>query len=192
MAIVTIAGDPGSGKSTLAKALAAALDLPHFSMGDIFRRLAQEGGMSVEEFTRLAQQDPDAWDSRIDPYQCTIPEQHPAFVMDSRLGFHFLPHSIKIYVKVDREEAARRLFRQQRAEERWESVEEGVRSLRERQGSERERFARLYGVDHTDLSQFDLVLDSTRATAEETLAQALAYLKSRGVTRSTAKDAAEG
>lgn len=177
--IVTIAGDPGSGKSTLAKALAKALGLPHFSMGDIFRKLAQEQGMSVEEFTRLAERDPDAWDRRIDPYQQRLPEEHPSFVMDSRLGFHFLPQSVKLYVKVDREVAAKRLFAQQRAEERMASVEDGMRHLKARQESERTRYLRLYGVDHTDPSQYDLVLDSTRLTQEETLSRVLDFLKER-------------
>lgn len=51
---ITISGPPGSGKSTLSKMLSAKLGLELVSMGDIFRKLATERCMSLDEFGTLA------------------------------------------------------------------------------------------------------------------------------------------
>jgi cytidylate kinase len=181
MVIITIAGDPGSGKSTLARQLAARLGVPHFSMGDLYREFAQRQGLDVLEYAKRAEADPDFWDRKADAYQAELPKKHPSFVIDSRLGFHFLPQSIKIYLKVDRNEAAMRVMGDQREEERWHSAEEGVRALETRQRSELARYTRLYGLDHTDPKHFDLVLDTTHLNAEEKFEKAMEFLAQKGV-----------
>ena len=45
--IITISGKAGSGKSTVAKELAKQLNLQHFSIGDIMRKMAKEKNISV-------------------------------------------------------------------------------------------------------------------------------------------------
>jgi cytidylate kinase len=52
--IITISGPPGSGKSTLSKILSVRLGLELVSMGDIFRKCANERCMSLEEFGQIA------------------------------------------------------------------------------------------------------------------------------------------
>ena len=53
--IITIAGLPGSGKSSTAKAVALALGYEHFSSGDLFRKMAEDRGLSVEEINFAAE-----------------------------------------------------------------------------------------------------------------------------------------
>jgi len=52
--IITISGPPGSGKSTLSKILSVKLGLELVSMGDIFRKCAEDRCMSLEEFGLIA------------------------------------------------------------------------------------------------------------------------------------------
>ncbi len=179
--IITVAGDPGSGKSTLARELAEWLGIPHYSMGDLFKEMANRLGISAVELSRRAEENPALWDTKIDPLQQQLPEKNKHFVIDSRLGFHFFPESIKIYVTCEFAEAAKRLMNDRRSEECWNNTEEGAEALRARQASERKRFLTLYGVDHTDTRQYDLVIDSTQTTPEEKLLMAKAFLKDRGI-----------
>ena len=55
--LVTVSGPAGSGKTTFAEALAAELGYEYVSGGDIFRSLADERGVSLVEFNRLAEED---------------------------------------------------------------------------------------------------------------------------------------
>ena len=56
--IVTVSGPHGTGKSTYAAQLAKALGLRHVSAGLVFRRLAKERDVSLEEFGKIALKDP--------------------------------------------------------------------------------------------------------------------------------------
>src|SRR5208282_2368755 len=55
--IITVSGPHGSGKSTYAKAIAESLDLRYVCAGAIFRQMAKERGMSLEDFGVLAAKD---------------------------------------------------------------------------------------------------------------------------------------
>ena len=52
--IITISGPPGSGKSTLSRLLSVKLGLQLVSMGEIFRKCAEDRCMSLTEFGLLA------------------------------------------------------------------------------------------------------------------------------------------
>lgn len=181
MPIITIAGDPASGKSTLARQLSELFEIPHFSMGDVFKEMAREKNMTATEFSKIAEMNPDIYDRKVDEYQAHLPEKHRAFVIDSRLGFHFIPESIKIYVRCDFHEAARRFLKEGRIEEPWKSPVEGAKRLKERQESEKKRYMDLYGIDHTDMKNYDFVVDSTEMTPEEKFKEVLAYLESQDI-----------
>ena len=56
MAIITIGGNVGAGKTTLASKLAEALGYEDLSMGGLFREIAAERGMTIEEFYAGAQE----------------------------------------------------------------------------------------------------------------------------------------
>ena len=49
---ITISGLPGSGTTTVAKLLAERLGYKLISAGDVFRKLAMERGMTLEEFSK--------------------------------------------------------------------------------------------------------------------------------------------
>lgn len=58
MAIVTIGGNIGAGKTAFATKLALALGYEELVMGNIFRVMAAERGMSINEFYLFIRNDP--------------------------------------------------------------------------------------------------------------------------------------
>jgi cytidylate kinase len=178
--IITIGGDPGSGKSTLGRMLATRLDIPFFSMGMIRREYATQHGWSLEELNRRAKDDPTS-DRLVDEYQQELPRKHDAFVIDSRLGFHFIPASIKIYVRVDARSAAERIFAQRRVEEEWDTIDDGIASLLTRKEADRQRYIALYDVDQADLAQYDIVVESTGRNPLDVMDDVVDRLRAYGV-----------
>ena len=158
---ITISGDLGSGKSTVAH-----LGISRYSTGDVQRKLAAERGLSSLEFNRLSETDPEI-DRLIDSGTTQFAQPGVGAIFDSRLAWHFIPGSIKIYLSVDQYVAANRVMGSDRgAVESYQSAEEARVLLRARRQSELERFRGYYGIDVDSLRNFDLVIDSTYSSAE--------------------------
>ncbi|MBD3303876.1 AAA family ATPase [Candidatus Woesearchaeota archaeon] len=165
--IITIAGELGSGKSVVADDAAKKYGLKRYSAGDLMREMAKEKGISLLELNKLAEKDP-AIDKEIDAKTKELAEKEDNFVIDSRIAFHFIPKSIKIYLKVDPEEAARRVIkRKQTGEEGETDIEEAKKHVLERRQSEKERYQKYYGIDVTDESQYDIIFDTTPTKHQE-------------------------
>ena len=97
--------------------------------------------MDLLEFYKLGN-DSDFIDKMIDDYQKKLGEREDNFVMESRLGFYFIPHSVKVYLKADERERARRVYtdEKKRTGESFMSLEDALKSIREREESDRRRF----------------------------------------------------
>ncbi|MEM4246915.1 MAG: nucleoside monophosphate kinase, partial [Candidatus Woesearchaeota archaeon] len=115
--IITISGTPGSGKSTIAKMLAARLGYKHYSAGDFMRQMAVERGIALDELTRIALKDRSI-DDEIDRRTVMLGKKEDNFVIDSRLGWKFIPNAVKILLTIRQEVAARRVFAQRRPDEK--------------------------------------------------------------------------
>lgn len=165
--IVSIAGRPGSGKSTVARALAARLGLDHVSAGDFMREMAVEHGVSVLEFGAIAEQDPEI-DRAIDGRSRTMGESADDFIIDARLAWYFIPHSIKVFLDVSLEVAAVRIFGDHRGSE-TENVDlvATMRNIERRAASESKRYDDYYGIDYLDPSNYDLVIDTSALDVDE-------------------------
>jgi len=161
--IITLAGSPGSGKSSTARAIAATLGFRHFSSGDLFRRLAAERGESIEAMNISAEAQRDI-DLRVDNLLQEIYRTEQKLVIDSRMAWHWMPSSFKVFLMLDPDTAAERIFthlqREGRMSEDATSVEEVRESIDRRFASEQKRYAALYGVDATDPSNFDVVFNT--------------------------------
>ena len=173
---ITISGMPGSGKSTLARALAEKLKLKHYSMGKFHRDMARQRNMSELEFNELAAKDLDIH-KEIDQQQIRL-KNEDNFVLDSRLGFHFIPDSIKIFLKINIETGAERIMQHPRKGELYKSEEEAVKAIKKRIDLEKQTYKTLYQVDHYNLERYDFVLDTTHLAVEKATQKTLDFLKS--------------
>jgi len=175
MPIISIGGKPGSGKSSIGKLLAQKLNITFFSMGAIRRAYAQEHNMTINELNEESVKDARS-DILVDEYQKKLPLKHKEFIIDSRLGYFFIPQSVKVFVDVKRAVAAKRIFEQHRVTEQWKNVEEGEQELLKREQNDSKRYIALYNTD-PNTANYDLVIDSTNMTIEESVEKILAFLK---------------
>lgn len=166
---IALTGNLGSGKSTVCRYLSEKYGFTIYSTGYIQRELARQHNLSTLEMNQLMGQD-DKYDRMIDDAVAKMDEerQDEDIIFDSRLAWHFAQHSFKVFLKVDIDVAAKRVYADDRgAEERYASLEEARALLIERARTERERYKEIYGVDYFDWSNYDLVLDSTHSSPEE-------------------------
>ncbi len=137
--------------------------------GDYFRKLAKESGMDVTTFNEYVKDHPEI-DRRIENSASEYAKEHDNFIIDARLGWYAVPQSFKVYLKVDINVAAKRVFEDEtrRATERkFATVEEQKVDIEKRYKLENERYLELYGVRKEDESNYDFVLDTTNLAPEQ-------------------------
>lgn len=160
--IITIAGSQGSGKSSTAKQVAEKLGYQHFSSGDLFREIAKERDLSIEAMNLTAEEQKEI-DYEVDERLKSL-KNEDGLVIDSRLAFHWIPDSFKVFLALDPETAAHRIYSQIKTEGRTsqnaESLEEAKQNAEIRLKSEKKRYWDLYQLDPTDPKHFDLVIDT--------------------------------
>ena len=170
--IVTIIGLPGSGKSSTARGVALQLNYEHFSSGDLFRKMAAQRGISVEELNFTAEKQKEI-DLEVDELLVKMGKERDNFVIDSRTAFHWMPDSFKVFLDLDPKTAAERTFLQiqqeGRASQAGSSLEEVYENTLRRTASEMKRYKSLYGIDFTDKSQFDLMVDTKKYNLKEVI-----------------------
>jgi cytidylate kinase len=172
---ITISGTVGSGKSTVARIVAEKLGYKYHYIGELMRKMAAKRGMHFSEFSKIAETDKKV-DEELDSMQKELGKEDN-FVMDSRLGFHFIPDSYKIFIKADTEECAKRIFNARRDNETYKNLEEAKEHVVKRMGSEKKRYKVFYGIDFPDEKMFDLVIDTTYISAEDAAERIMKKLK---------------
>lgn len=177
--IITVSGRAGAGKSTLAKALAKKLTLKRYSSGDLQRQIAKEKGLSLLDLNKLEEQS-DALDKLVDKKTADLGRNEDDFVIDGRLTFHFIPRAtLKVFLDADINERARRIFNDERDGDSYKSLADTVKAIKIREASEKKRYKKYYGLDYTKPSNFDLIVDTTNSTPDQTVVKVIAALKRR-------------
>lgn len=169
--IITIAGKPGSGKSTTSKGLASELGYKHFSSGDLFRAIGKERGIDVFQVNVTAETEKEI-DYMVDEKLREIGTNEDELVIDSRMAWHWMPYSFKVYLDLDLDTAAKRILgkinpERLEAEEIPRTPEEYAVRLQERLDSEIKRYMNLYQQNPYDTSNYDLVVDTGKHNPSE-------------------------
>lgn len=160
--IITISGDLGSGKSTVGRLLARNLNFEYLSTGYIQRNIAEEMGLSTLELNLLSEKQSEI-DDQIDSYTIALNNSGQDHIVDSRLAWHFIPSSFKVYLNCKVEIAAERILndKERKSERKSNSMKETLNRLINRRTSEKRRFIQKYNVDYTDLSNYDFIIDTS-------------------------------
>ncbi len=187
--IMTISGTPGSGKSTIAKILQQKLSAERIYVGGIRRELARKKGMTLVELNEYAKTHPET-DVDVDKEAAAearkLDNSGKTVIVEGRTQYYFLPESIKIFIKVDEEEGTRRIWkdlqneptRTERNEGDITSLEQMKKRIRQRATEDNKRYLKYYGINPADESQYDLVIDTTKISAEQAAKEILEYLRS--------------
>ncbi|ADG12783.1 cytidylate kinase [Methanocaldococcus infernus ME] len=158
--IITIGGLPGTGTTTIAKKIAEKYNLRYVCAGLIFREMAKEKGMSVEEFSKYAEKNKDV-DKEIDKRQVELAKEGN-IVLEGRLAaWMLLKNNIKptlsIWFKAPIEVRAKRI-----AEREKISYEEALKNMTLREESEKKRYKEIYDIDLDNLFIYDLIIDTSK------------------------------
>ena len=165
--IITLSGKPGSGKSSTADRVAELLGYTRYSAGDLVRSLIRKQGMTLDEFNNMALHKHQL-DHDIDEELRKLRDQKD-IVIDSRLGFYWIPESFKVYLDLDIDVATARIFKDAVNNDLREgdsqvgsTIDEVQRSVQGRLENEKQRFKTLYGVNPYSNANFDLIINTSR------------------------------
>ena len=166
--IITIAGDHASGQGTLSNILHTKLGYEIYRNGQYVRKLAAEKGMSIVDFQIYLNEHPDL-DRAIEKSAEEYASTRNNLIIDAKLGWYAIPDSFKIYLKVDLEVSAKRAFEDasRKNTEPFTSLKEAKDKIMYRHKEETNRWQEEYGVNRDDMSNYDLVVDTTNLTPEE-------------------------
>ncbi len=179
--IITISGTPGSGKGTVGRLLAKKLGYRYYSIGEMRRAMAIERGMTLQALNVLGEKQPFT-DRQVDAWQKKLGRTKDNLVVEGRTSFYFIPHSVKLFLTADLDEAARRIFydrahvRRFEASHRYETPKQLVHGLRHRIASDNRRYKKYYGLNIFLLRHYDLVINTTKQRPQDTLREILSFL----------------
>lgn len=165
--IITLSGKPGSGKSSTADRVAEMLGYSRYSTGDIVRTMIKKKKMTLAEFNAMAEKDA-SYDYELDEELRNMRTQEDV-VIDSRLGFYWIPESFKVYLDLDPEVAIARIYKDSNinalrgvTEDNTDGMDAVIDQVNDRLNNERRRFKKLYNVNPYASANFDLIIDTSR------------------------------
>lgn len=164
MGIVAISGQVASGKTTVARLLANKLGYRFVSIGELFRKIAAERGLTLMQLHEAAERD-----HSIDKYvdQVSIEEAKKGnVVIEGHLAAWIVKDyaDVKVYLKASLATRASRL-----AHREGISIDAAINEINAREESNRRRYLTIYSIDISDLSIFDLVVDTTLININDTI-----------------------
>ena len=164
---ITLSGELGSGKSTVANYLISKMPFRIVSAGLLFRQLAAKHGMSAKEFNEFIENDP-KYDHYVDDTMAELGRTDEKIIFDSRMAWHFVPSSFKIYLYVDVDTATERIFNDTgRVSESYSDKATARQEIIDRRKSELLRYQNFYHCNLDDYSNYDLIVDTSHASRDE-------------------------
>ena len=182
--IITIGGNLSAGKTTLANNLEKALHYGQLYVGGIFRDMAAEKHLSIEQFYAQLKEDP-ALEQAVDQRQATTMRERDNLIVQGRVAWYFAKSSpfkvFNILLTVDPVVGAARAG--EKKENAGKTMDEMAIATAGREKMERERYAMLYGIEnHLDPAEYDFALDTTSFSEQEVFDRVMAAIHMAGRT----------
>ncbi|ABR55393.1 cytidylate kinase, putative [Methanococcus vannielii SB] len=158
--IITIGGLPGTGTTTISKLLSEKYGLSHVCAGFIFRDMAKENNMTLQEFSNYAEKNSGV-DNEIDRRQVEAAKSGN-LILEGRLAGWILKKNdmvpdLSIWLKADPMVRCKRI-----SEREHENVDLALEKMLLREASEKKRYKEIYNIEIDDLSIYDLVIESSK------------------------------
>ncbi len=167
---IAISGKSGCGNTTISTMVSEALGFVMINF--TFRSLAEEKGLEFWQLCKLAEES-DAYDFEVDRRQVEMALSVENCVLGSRLAIWMLKEAdLKIYLTATTEERAKRVLKREGG-----TFSERLAETTRRDKNDSARYERLYGIDNSDTSIADLVIDTTELQPEEVASMILAEAK---------------
>ena len=167
---ISVSGLSGSGKSTIGRAIAKAFGLELKSMGDVFRELARENHISIEEFSKTRE---DNMDLLLDKKTLKLAKKGNVVLIGRLTGWVAGDNAdIKLWIGCDEKMRIQRVAKREHISE-----EEAEKKVNERDGADEKKYKTLYGIDVNDKSIYDILFDNTDATYEEAITKPVEAIK---------------
>ncbi|MFA7319307.1 MAG: cytidylate kinase family protein [Parcubacteria group bacterium] len=183
--IITLNGAEGSGKTTVAKKISEELGYVRYTTGEIFREMARKRGLTLVDYIKLGENDPQV-DKEVDDYVIELSKKEDHFILDSRMAWHFIPKSLKIYLNIDQREGAKRIFNELQKDtarnemkDKPKTVDEVLRKIQERNETDDKRYMQYYKVNIRDEKNYDFVLDTTNLSRDEVFEEVTRVIKEK-------------
>lgn len=161
---ISISGLPGSGTSTVADIISQSTGFKIISAGVIFRKAAQDRGLTLAEFGKLAESRP-VIDIELDKLMMDEARKVDDIILEGRLAGEMCAYhkveAFKVWIDADIEERARRVVKRES-----KPLEQIVKEIRDREECEWKRYMDFYEIDLKDRTVYDLVVDSTTIPAD--------------------------
>ncbi|MCD6488153.1 MAG: AAA family ATPase [Desulfurococcales archaeon] len=162
MPVIVVSGPPGGGKTTQAKKIAEYYNLRYHSAGSIFRGIAREKGISIEELSLIALRDPSI-DIEIDrrSYEEALKRD---LVLDGHLTAWIVSEiaDVRILVTAPLSVRVHRIAHRDN-----KSFEDALRETITREYTQYKRFVEYYGIDPLDYTIFDIIVNTEKLGPEE-------------------------
>ncbi len=172
--IVLISGPSGSGKTTVARSLSAKLNLNYVSAGELFRQVAKSMGKDILDLNLEAEKD-FSIDKEIDRKIFERALKGNVVIESHIVGWLLRDLSdVSVYLWAPVEERARRISIRDNL-----PYKEALEKVIAREDSHGSRFWKYYGVDFSDLSAYDLTLNTFGLTADKVVEIILQYIRSK-------------
>jgi cytidylate kinase len=137
--------------------------------------------LTVLGLNKLAETD-STIDDFVDNKLIELSDVSEDYVIDSRMGWHFVKDSFKVYLIVESFVSAKRIMQDKRGNvESYLNVEDARMDIMSRTQEELKRYKEKYGVDLKRLNNYDLVIDTTLLTREDVIDTILCNLRERGL-----------
>lgn len=171
---ITIFGLAWSGTSTLWKLLSEKLEYTFMSTGNIMRSWAEEKWYTIYDFEDKVIKWDKSFDLKLDNKVKDFWVNNENFIFESRLAWHFIPDSFKIFLHCDDSERYNRIQSRE-----WWFLEDITEKTKKRETELITRYKQVYSDINfpPEKEDFDLFIDGTNLSVEETLEKALKKIK---------------